>query len=74
MTGGRPRLSVRGQLAGARGQARIQDRAWLALALERAGADVESAENGKVGVELATCREYDLILMDIGMPEPFLKR
>ena len=37
--------------------------------LERAGVIVETAENGRQAVEMAVSRSYDLILMDIQMPE-----
>lgn len=37
--------------------------------LERAGLTAEFAENGRVAVEKATASEYDLILMDMQMPE-----
>ena len=37
--------------------------------LERAGLTVESAENGRIAVDLATSREYDIVLMDMQMPE-----
>ncbi len=33
-----------------------------------AGAEVVSAENGKVAVDLATTQPFDLILMDMQMP------
>lgn len=36
--------------------------------LSRQGADVEVADNGKVGVQKALDSEYDLVLMDIQMP------
>jgi len=37
--------------------------------LERAGLKVEIAENGRVALDLATEKEFDLILMDMQMPE-----
>ena len=37
--------------------------------LEQAGLVVEIAENGRVGVESVTSGEYDLVLMDVQMPE-----
>lgn len=36
--------------------------------LEGIGAAVESAANGKVALDLAVAREYDVILMDVQMP------
>lgn len=38
------------------------------LRLEIAGFDVESAENGQVGLDMALAKNYDLILMDMHMP------
>ena len=40
----------------------------ISLLLRRAGAEVEIAENGKIGVQLATAHEFDLIMMDMQMP------
>lgn len=37
--------------------------------LEASGFAIESATNGRFGLELATTREYDLILLDIMLPE-----
>jgi PAS domain S-box-containing protein len=37
--------------------------------LQRAGAIVDIAENGRAAVDLATARDYDAVLMDIHMPE-----
>lgn len=37
--------------------------------LERGGLEVETAENGRVAVEKAWKKDYDLILMDMQMPE-----
>lgn len=36
--------------------------------LEQTGATVETAENGKVAVELVVANAYDIILMDVQMP------
>jgi signal transduction histidine kinase/CheY-like chemotaxis protein/HPt (histidine-containing phosphotransfer) domain-containing protein len=44
------------------------NRKLINLVLQRAGAHVTSAENGKVGVALATETTFDLILMDMQMP------
>lgn len=37
--------------------------------LERVGLTVDTAENGLVAVEKATSKEYDMVLMDMQMPE-----
>ena len=44
------------------------NRRMVRLMLERAGAIMTEAENGKIGVNLATSNEYDIILMDMQMP------
>ena len=49
-------------------------RTLVGLYLERTGLDVDSAENGRIALEMASAsraegRPYDLILMDIQMPE-----
>jgi CheY-like chemotaxis protein len=44
---------------------RIVER-WL---IRKFGVEVDSAENGRVGLEQATARSYDLIVSDIRMPE-----
>jgi signal transduction histidine kinase/CheY-like chemotaxis protein len=44
------------------------NRKLIALILERAGAKVRLAENGRIGVEAATSETFDLILMDMQMP------
>jgi signal transduction histidine kinase/DNA-binding NarL/FixJ family response regulator/HPt (histidine-containing phosphotransfer) domain-containing protein len=44
------------------------NRKLLGLVLERAGAKVETAENGRIGVEIALRQPFDLILMDMQMP------
>jgi CheY-like chemotaxis protein/HPt (histidine-containing phosphotransfer) domain-containing protein len=41
----------------------------LATHLKAAGADVTIAENGRIAVEMATTQPFDLILMDMQMPE-----
>ncbi len=38
------------------------------LILEQQGANLEIAENGKIGVEKALANDYDVVLMDIQMP------
>jgi PAS domain S-box-containing protein len=45
-----------------------ENRELVRLVLEEAGALTEQAENGKVAVEKALTRNYDLILMDMQMP------
>ncbi len=45
------------------------NRRLLTTHLRAAGAHVEVAENGQIAVELATARAFDLILMDMQMPE-----
>jgi CheY-like chemotaxis protein/HPt (histidine-containing phosphotransfer) domain-containing protein len=40
----------------------------LSLVLGRAGAQVKSANNGQIAVELATTDTFDVILMDVEMP------
>ncbi len=44
------------------------NRKLICLLLERAGATVATAENGKIGVALALSHEFDIILMDMQMP------
>jgi signal transduction histidine kinase len=50
----------------------VEDTVWnqklLRLQLGNAGAEVVSAENGQIGVELATTQAFDVILMDMQMP------
>lgn len=46
-----------------------ENRELVRLVLEEAGALTEQAENGRVAVEKALTRQYDLILMDLQMPE-----
>ena len=45
-----------------------ENRELVTLVLEEAGLNVEGAENGEVGVEMALENGYDLILMDMQMP------
>jgi signal transduction histidine kinase/CheY-like chemotaxis protein/HPt (histidine-containing phosphotransfer) domain-containing protein len=40
----------------------------LQMQLSDAGAEVVIAENGKIGIDLATSQSFDLILMDMQMP------
>jgi CheY-like chemotaxis protein len=44
------------------------NRSVLQGTLEKMGARVDCAENGQVGVDLASRKTYDLIFMDISMP------
>lgn len=44
-------------------------RRLLKMYLEKADYDIDEAENGKVALELAMENEYDLILLDVMMPE-----
>ncbi|MBN1910002.1 MAG: response regulator [Pirellulales bacterium] len=46
----------------------LTNRKLIRLMLQRAGADVDCAENGQVGVDMALEHPYDLILMDMQMP------
>ncbi len=45
-----------------------ENRELVKLLLEEAGAIVDEAENGQVGVEKAVASTYDVILMDVQMP------
>jgi PAS domain S-box-containing protein len=45
------------------------NRTYIGSFLSSAGASIETAANGVQAVELATERDYDLVLMDIQMPE-----
>lgn len=40
----------------------------MTFLLSRAGYDVETALNGRRGLELATTQKFDLILMDVDLP------
>jgi len=44
------------------------NRRLVSLVLRRAGVEVETAEDGREGVERATREDFDLILMDMQMP------
>jgi signal transduction histidine kinase/CheY-like chemotaxis protein/HPt (histidine-containing phosphotransfer) domain-containing protein len=46
----------------------VTNRKLISLVLERAGATVRCAENGRAGVEAALQGSFDLILMDMQMP------
>ncbi len=45
------------------------NRDMLSRRLKRRGFDVEMAVDGREGVEMAQAGEYDLILMDMSLPE-----
>src|SRR3989442_884441 len=45
------------------------DRELLALHLKRQGHSVTFAENGRIALELLWSRPFDLVLLDINMPE-----
>jgi len=45
-----------------------ENRELVKLLLEEAGATVDEAENGQVGVDKAVTGNYDVILMDVQMP------
>lgn len=44
------------------------NRRFIGLALSKAGIELTCAENGRLGVEMATAGQYDAILMDMQMP------
>ena len=44
------------------------NRKMLSVAMQRAGAQVDTAENGEVGLRMSKETEYDLIVMDMQMP------
>ena len=46
-----------------------ENRELVKLVLEEFGLTVDEAGNGRIGVDMATTTRYDLILMDIQMPE-----
>lgn len=45
------------------------NRLLLARGLEQQGHEVATAENGKVAMEMLRARSYDLLLLDVDMPE-----
>jgi signal transduction histidine kinase/CheY-like chemotaxis protein len=45
------------------------NQALLCAVLRKAGAEVETAENGRIAVDKAESQSFDLVLMDIQMPE-----
>lgn len=44
------------------------NRRFIGLMLSKGGIQVTNAENGQVGVEMATTSDYDAVLMDMQMP------
>ncbi len=46
-----------------------ENREFVKVVLEEYGLTIDEAENGRIGVEMATATDYDLILMDVQMPE-----
>ncbi len=47
----------------------LDNQRLISLHLRKAGAEVAIAENGLVGVKAATTQQFDVILMDMQMPE-----
>jgi signal transduction histidine kinase/CheY-like chemotaxis protein/HPt (histidine-containing phosphotransfer) domain-containing protein len=47
----------------------VDNQRLISMYLDRAGAKVHIAENGRIGVEMASIQKFDLILMDMQMPE-----
>ncbi|MDX2314303.1 MAG: ATP-binding protein [Gammaproteobacteria bacterium] len=45
-----------------------ENRELVQLVLEEAGLQVDQAENGQVGFEMASATDYDVVLMDMQMP------
>ena len=46
-----------------------ENREFVKVVLEEYGLTIHEAENGRIAVEMATATDYDLILMDVQMPE-----
>jgi PAS domain S-box-containing protein len=46
-----------------------ENREFVKVALEEYGLTIDEAGNGHIAVEMATATDYDLILMDVQMPE-----
>jgi len=66
----RPRAEPEGKLVGKilLAEDNQDNQRLITMLVRKAGADIELAENGRIAVEMASSREYDLILMDIQMP------
>jgi signal transduction histidine kinase len=47
----------------------VDNQRLISMYLKRAGAEVVIAENGRIAVDLARSQKFDLILMDMQMPE-----
>jgi signal transduction histidine kinase/DNA-binding response OmpR family regulator len=47
----------------------IDNQRLIALHLRRAGAEVTIAENGRIAIEMVRTGDFDLVLMDMQMPE-----
>ncbi len=47
----------------------VEHRQLSRLLLEKVGVEVDEAENGRQGIQLALAGRYDVILMDVQMPE-----
>jgi len=46
-----------------------ENREFVKVVLEEYGLTIDEAENGRIAVEMVTATNYDLILMDVQMPE-----
>ena len=46
-----------------------ENREFVKVVLEEHGLTIDEANNGRIAVEMATATNYDLILMDVQMPE-----
>jgi CheY-like chemotaxis protein/HPt (histidine-containing phosphotransfer) domain-containing protein len=46
-----------------------ENREFVKVVLEEYGLTIDEAENGRIAVEMVTATDYDLILMDVQMPE-----
>lgn len=47
----------------------IENQHLISLHLRKAGAEVVIAENGRIAVDMVTSKHFDLVLMDMQMPE-----